>query len=104
MNINTALGLVMLVPAIVALVQEGKDDAVKGLAGTLIVLCVLVCLDQYVPIIDDLITGVWWQVLAVACAIIATVLVVRLKNQVVGTLMVTGGGLLALIHLAVIDV
>ena len=63
MNLNTALGLIMLVAAIIALIQEGKDKTVQLIAGILCALSVVVCAEQFVPIIDDLITGVWWKVL-----------------------------------------
>ena len=103
MNIHTALGLLMIIPAIIALVQEGRDHTVKITCGILIGLAVFVCLDQYVGFIDDLLNGVWWQVVSIACAVLGTILVVRLNNHIIGTLIATGAGLLALIHLGVIN-
>lgn len=104
MNLNTALALLMLVAAIVAMVQEGKDNAVKTLTGILIVLAAVICLDQFVPLIDQMIEGVWWKILGVACAILGVILVVRLRNRVIGTLIVTASGLLCLAHLEIVRV
>lgn len=104
MDLNTALGLLMLIPAIIALVQEGKDNAVKSTAGIMIALSAIVVLIEYVGFINDLFNErIWWQILSVACAVLGTILVVRLKNQVIGTLLVTASGLLALLHLGVVD-
>jgi hypothetical protein len=102
MNMTTALALLMLIPAIIATVQEGKDNAVKTLSGILIGLSVLISLDEFVPFVDDMLEGVWWKILGVACAILGVILVVRLRNRVIGTLIVTGSGLLCLGMLDVI--
>lgn len=102
MDLPVALALLFLIPAVISLVQEGKDHVVKSLCGLLIVLGLLVVLRGPVDLIGELIDATWMMVIAVIAAVAGMVLVVRLKNRVCGTCIACGSGLMALIAIDVI--
>ena len=103
MHIDVALALIALIPAVIALVQEDKDNTTKTLGGIVILMMGVMAARRYVEPIGDLFDErLWLQVLTVPAAVIGWVLVVRLKNQVLGTLICTGTSLLALQALTVL--
>lgn len=99
MHLATALGLLFAVPAIIALIQEGKDRTVQIFTIIAIVLGSLVALRPHLGPLKDLFIGIWPMIIGIACGLVGAILVVRLKNHVLGTMLVTAGGLLALIGL-----
>ncbi|MDA3959824.1 MAG: hypothetical protein PF961_03465 [Planctomycetota bacterium] len=104
MHLITALGLLMLIPSIIALIQEGKDNTVKSLAGITIAVAAFVCLVQFVPVVEHIYDHKTVRlIITITCAVLGIISVVRLKNQVVGTLIVTGGCLLCLLTLGVVQ-
>jgi hypothetical protein len=99
--LDSALAAVQIVPAVIAIAQ-GKDPTTKGLTGALIALAAWIGLHHYVGFIHDATNRTLYQILAVIAAILGVVVAVRLKQPVLGTLIVTGGALLGLRALDVI--
>jgi len=98
MPLTVALALLIIVPGIIALVQEGGDDnTVKSLTGLICSLALIVALEPYVDPVKELFAHrLWWQLITVSAGVIAVILVVRLKNRVCGTCILCGAGLLAM--------
>ncbi len=97
----TVTAALQAVPAIIVLTQTA-DRTVRVLAPIHIALALWVGLYHHVGFIHDLTTGTLLPVLAIAAAVLAIVIAVRHKQQMLGTLMITGGGLMALRALDII--
>ena len=88
------------VPCIIALTQV-KDAAVRTVGGILLLVSAWLGLMPYLGFLRDLTSDTLFQVLAIAAAVLGVVVAVRLKQSVLGTLLITGGVLLALLALRV---
>ena len=97
----TVTAALQAVPAIIVLTQTA-DRTVRILAPIHLALALWVGLFHHINFIRDLTNGTLLQVLAIAAAVLAIVVAVRHKQQVLGTLMITGGGLMALLALGII--
>jgi peptidoglycan/LPS O-acetylase OafA/YrhL len=105
MHLFTALGLLLAIPALIAYIQEEKDDATVRSTS----VCCMVLGLWYIlwPLIEQLQRwsprrGSLDLVLAVAAAVVGLLLVLRANNKVVGTLACCGGSLLCLLALEAI--
>lgn len=99
--ILTVAAALQAVPAIIVLTQTA-DHTVRVLAPIHLALALWIGLFNHLDFIRDLTNGTLLQVLAIACAVLAIVVAVRHKQQVLGTLMITGGGLMALRALGIV--
>ena len=97
----TVTAALQAVPAIIVLTQT-TDHTVRVLAPIHLALVLWVGLFHHVNFIRDLTSGTLLDVLAIAAAALAIVVAVRHKQQVLGTLLITGGGLMALRVLGII--
>ena len=97
----TVTAALQAVPAIIVLTQT-TDHTVRVLAPIHIALALWVGLFHHVDFIRSLTSGTLLEILAIAAAVLAVVVAVRHKHQVLGTLMITGGGLMALRALDII--
>lgn len=98
MHLIAVLGLIAAISAVVALVQEGKDRTVGLLAGAMAIVGVAVALSFHVSLVANLLPppySLQFRVVAALAAVLGIVLVVRLRNRVVGTLLVTSSLLIA---------
>jgi hypothetical protein len=94
LRIDTVCAAIQAVPAVIAIVQ-GNDGTTKALAGSLIAIAGWLGLRHEIGFIHDATSSTLYQILAVAGAALGIVLAVRLKERIAGTLIVTGGALLA---------
>lgn len=97
----TATAALQVVPAIIVLTQT-TDHTVRVLAPIHLALALWIGLFHHINFVRDLTNGPLLQVLAIAAAVLAIVVAVRHKQQVLGTLMITGGGLMALRALGIL--
>lgn len=97
----TVTAALQVIPAIMVLTQTA-DHTVRILAPIHLALALWVGLFHHINFIRDLTNGTLLQVLAIAAGVLAIVVAVRHKQQVLGTLMITGGGLMALLALKII--
>ena len=105
MPLITALGLLLAVPALVVFVQEEKDATMRGL-GIMTILCgAFFALHPYIHLLRDIAPSYHtvFVIIGVLSAVLGLLVVLRCKNQVVGTLCCSSGCLLALIALRAID-
>ncbi|MFW5860459.1 MAG: hypothetical protein ACOCYP_10580 [Planctomycetota bacterium] len=102
MPIETALALLAMIAAIIAAVQEGNDRAIKSTAIVVALLEAMAAARAYVDFFEDHLYGVLWMVVTGTAAVGALILVIKLKNRVVGTCAICGAGLLALMAMEAI--
>jgi hypothetical protein len=94
LRIDTVCAAIQAVPAVIAIVQGG-DGTTKSLAGALIAVATWLGLRHEIGFIRDATSGTLYQILAVVGCALGIVLAVRLKERIAGTLIITGGALLA---------
>jgi hypothetical protein len=94
LRIDTVCAAIQAVPAVIAIVQ-GVDGTTKSLAGSLIVVASWLGLRHEIGFLRDATSTTLYEILAVAGAALGVVLAVRLKERIAGTLIITGGVLLA---------
>lgn len=99
--LDTVLCLIAAVPAGICLAQA-KDGATKAWCGALLVATLVVGLRHYVGFIDQYVNGNALKALSVGSGVLAIIAAVRSGHAIYGTLMITGGVLLALLSLGVI--
>jgi len=100
--LDTALGAMIAVPAVIALTQGSKDKGTRVMLFVLVALSVVVALTPFVDVLRDYLNGNLRIALAVAAGILGVVTAIRIPNHVLSTLIIAGGGLLALVALHVI--
>lgn len=101
LSIETTLCLIAAIPAGVCLAQ-GKDGATKAWCGALLVATLIVGLRPYVGFIHEYANGNVLKALSVASGVLAIIAAVRAAHPIFGTLMITGGVLLAVMSLGFI--
>lgn len=96
MNIDhlTAFGLLTAIPCMVALTRS-KDNPSRTLLGVTLALAVVIALVPVVDFLRDIINGNLLRALAAITAVLAVVVLIRIKQPVVAALVCTGGLLLA---------
>jgi hypothetical protein len=99
--LDTTLCLIAAIPAGICLAQ-GKDGATKAWCGALLAATLIVGLRHYVGFIDQYLNGNALKALSVSSGILAIIAAVRSQHAIFGTLMVTGGVLLALLSLGIV--
>jgi hypothetical protein len=97
----TALSGILTVPCVIALTQSG-DKPTKVFAGVCAAIGLWLGLYPYVDFFRDLTTGTLLDVLAILALVLAIIIAIRLKHQILGTLIITAGSLIALRALGVV--
>ena len=97
----TVTAALQAVPAVIVLTQTA-DRTVRVLAPIHLALALWVGLFHHVHFIRELTNGTLLDVLAIAAAALAIVVAVRHKQPVLATLLITGGGLMALAALGIV--
>ena len=98
--LTTVFAAMQAVPCIIALVQV-KDATVRTVGALLLVVSAWLGLEPYLGFLRDITSGTLFQILAIVAAVLGVVVAVRLKQSVLGTLLISGGVLLALLALGV---
>jgi FtsH-binding integral membrane protein len=97
----TALGGLLTVPCVIAITQ-GSEKATKIFAGACALVGVWLALHPYVDALRDLTSGTLHDVLGVLALVLAIIVAIRLKHQILGTLMITAGALIAVLALGIV--
>jgi uncharacterized membrane protein YqgA involved in biofilm formation len=97
----TVLGGLLTVPCVVALTQ-GNEKATKAFAAAGALVGLWLGLHPYVNFLKDITSGTLFQVLGILALVLAVIIAIRLKHQILGTLMVTAGALIALLALNIV--
>jgi hypothetical protein len=101
LHIDTVLAAMQAVPATIAIAQ-GKEPATRTLCGVLLAVALWLVLDHQWEVIENLTTATLHQALALAAAVLGVIVAVRIRQPVLGTLIITGGVLLAALALDVV--
>lgn len=91
----TVFSGMLAVPCIIAITQGG-EKVTKIFAGVGAVIGLWLGLHPYVDFLRDLTSGTLAQVLGILALVVAIIVAIRLKHQILGTLIITAGGLIAL--------
>lgn len=91
----TVLGGLLTVPCVIAITQ-GTEQVTKIFAGVCAVVGLWLGLHPYVDFLRDLTSGTLLQVLGILALVLAVIVAIRLKHQILGTLIITAGSLIAL--------
>ena len=97
LHLMTVLSGMLTVPCIIALTQS-TDKATKIFAGVGAVVGTWLGLYRYVDFLDKLTTPTLVDVLVVMALVLAIIIAIRLKHQVLGTVMITAGTLMMLLE------
>jgi FtsH-binding integral membrane protein len=97
----TALGGLLTVPCIVAITQ-GTEKVTKIFAGVCALVGLWLGLHPYVNFLKDITSGTLYDVLGILALVLAIIVAIRLKHQILGTLIVTAGALIALLALNIV--
>jgi hypothetical protein len=89
----TAFALLAGIPALVGLTRGG-DGATRGTLIALLIIVGVLGAAPYVGSIDDLLNGNLVRALAVASLVLAVVGALRVKQPIIGTLIITATSLL----------
>jgi len=106
MPLYTALGLLVVIPCLLALIQEGKERSVATMAGIQLVLGGIYAVWPEVDLVQDLLgddDDTIFRIGAIALAVLGVMLVVKLQNRVVGSCLACGACLIGLIAVGIID-
>jgi hypothetical protein len=98
----TVFGALQAVPTIIALAQGAKDGVTKGILVAGAVVSTVLAVAPHVDAIENLLSGDLVKVLAVACAVLGVLTLVRVPNRVLGTLATVAGTLSALTALDIV--
>jgi hypothetical protein len=101
LHLMTVLSGMLAVPCVIALTQ-GCDKTTKIFASAGVAIGAWLGLHHYVDFIDKLTTPTLVTVLAILALVLAVIIAIRLKHQILGTLMITAGTLMALMVLDVV--
>jgi hypothetical protein len=97
----TALGSLLAVPCIIG-VTQGGDKTTQGFAGAGAVVGAWLALYRHIDFLEKITSGTLYQVIAILALVLAVIIAIRMKHQVLGTLMVTAGSLIALLALGIV--
>jgi len=97
----TVLGGMLTVPCVIALTQ-GSDKATKIFAGVCAAVGVWLGLYQYVDFLDKMTTSTLLNVLAILSLVLAIIITIRLKHQILGTVLITAGILITLLAIGLV--
>lgn len=97
----TVLGGLLTVPCIIAITQ-GTEKVTKIFAGVCAFVGLWLGLHRHVDFLRDLTSGTLYQVLGILALVLAVVVAIRLKHQILGTLIITAGSLIALCALDIV--
>jgi hypothetical protein len=97
----TVLGGLLAVPCIIA-VTQGSEKATKAFAIAGAIVGLWLGLHPYVDFLRDITSGTLRQVLGILALVLAVIIAIRLKHQILGTLLVTAGALIALLTLGIV--
>jgi hypothetical protein len=100
LHLMTVLSGMLAVPCVIALTQ-GTDKTTKIFASAGVVVGAWLGLYRYVDFLDQMTTPTLVTVLGVLALLLAVIIAIRLKHQILGTLMITAGTLMALLALGV---
>jgi multisubunit Na+/H+ antiporter MnhG subunit len=100
LHLMTVLSGMLAAPCAIALTQ-GTDKTTKIFASAGVVVGAWLGLYRYVDFLDQLTTPTLVTVLGVLALLLAVIIAIRLKHQILGTLMITAGTLMALLALGV---
>lgn len=109
-HIISALALLVVVPAIVAMVQEGKDKAVSSLCIVTLILGAIFVMWPYLPFLNAQLLpnrgpgSAWYKLAGVGLAVVGVLDIVKLRNRVVGTFICSGACLIGLIAVNIVDI
>ena len=98
----TVLGGLLTVPCVIALTQ-GTEKATKAFATAGAIVGLWLALFPYVNFIKDITSGTLLQVLGIMALVLAVIIAIRLKHQILGTLIITAGALIALRALGIVS-
>lgn len=98
----TVLGGLLTVPCIIALTQ-GTEKATKAFAVAGAIVGLWLALFPYVDFIRDITSGTLLQVLGILALVLSVIIAIRLKHQILGTLIITAGSLIALRALGIVS-
>mgnify|MGYP000013168770 CR=1 FL=1 len=98
----TVLGGLLAVPCIIA-VTQGGDKTTQGLAGVGAVLGTWLALYPHIDFLRELTTGTLYLVLGILALVLAVIIAIRMRHQIMGTLMVTAGSLIAVRALGIVS-
>jgi hypothetical protein len=97
----TVLGGLLTVPCVIALTQ-GSDKPTKAFAAAGALVGLWLGLHPYVGFLKDITSGTLYDVLGILALVLAIVIAIRLKHQILGTLIITAGALIALLALGIV--
>jgi FtsH-binding integral membrane protein len=97
----TVLGGLLTVPCIIAITQ-GTEKVTKIFAGVCAVVGLWLGLHPYVDFLRDLTSGTLYDVLGMLALVLGIIVAIRLKHQILGTLIITAGALIAVIALGIV--
>jgi hypothetical protein len=98
----TVLGGLLTVPCVIALTQ-GTEKATKAFAVAGAIVGLWLALFPYVDFIRDITSGTLLQVLGILALVLSVIIAIRLKHQILGTLIITAGSLIALRALGIVS-
>ena len=101
LHLDTVLCLMAAIPAGICLAQA-KDGATKAWCGALLAVALIVGLRPYIGFIAHYINGDAVKGLSVAVGVLAIIAAVRSSHAILGTVMICGGVLLALLSIGVV--
>ncbi|HEX3132178.1 MAG TPA: hypothetical protein VHX44_01195 [Planctomycetota bacterium] len=97
----TALGGLLTVPCIIAITQ-GTEKVTKIFAGACAFVGLWLGLHPYVNFLRDITSGTLFYVLGILVLALGIIVAIRLKHQVLGTLIITASAFIALLALNII--
>ncbi len=97
----TVLGGLLAVPCVIALTQ-GNERATKAFAVAGALIGLWLGLHPYVDFIKEMTSGTLHQVLGILALVLAVIIAIRLKHQILGTLIITSGVLIAALSLGIV--
>ena len=101
LHLMTVLSGMLTLPCVIAFTQS-TDRITKIFATAGVVVGAWLGLYRYVDFLDQLTTPTLVTVLGVLALLLAIIIAIRLKHQILGTLMITAGTLMALLVLGVV--
>ena len=101
LHLMTVLSGMLTLPCVIAFTQS-TDKTTKIFATAGVVVGAWLGLYRYVDFLDQLTTPTLVTVLGVLALLLAVIIAIRLKHQILGTLMITAATLMALLVLGVV--
>ncbi len=98
----TVLGGLLAVPCIIAITQGG-DKTTQSIAGVGAVIGVWLALEPHIQFLHDISSHTLIQVLAILALVLAVIVAIRMKHQILGTLMITAGTLIAVRAIGIVS-